>query len=296
MKALISGIKRMEIHDGDGLRTTVFLKGCPLKCIWCHNPESIGYDRQVAFFKQKCMGCGTCAAVCTSGAISMKDGYPFIDRSKCQGCFVGAHNCPTGALVSYGEEWNADALEQYILQDEQFFRNSGGGVTFSGGECLTQAEFVTEMARRLHSRGLSVDIDTCGYVRREVLEKIIPYVDTFLYDIKAVDPEVHERCTGKTNERILSNLRFLSDSGCRIEIRYPLVKGYNDDQCHKIGALLQGMPGIVKIKVLKYHHFAGSRYEALDMENTLPDTETTPEDVQNAVEILKSYGLNAAAD
>lgn len=296
MKALISGIKRMEIHDGDGLRTTVFLKGCPLKCIWCHNPEGIGFHKQVAHFSQKCVRCGGCSYSCPESAITMTPDGPRIDRSKCVGCFACRDACPTEAMYGYGDEWDADDLERYLLQDEPFWKHSEGGVTFSGGECLMHPEFVTELSRRLHSRGISVDIDTCGFVRQEILEGIMPYVDTFLYDVKAVDPEVHARCTGHTNEQILKNLKFLSDSGCRIEIRYPLVMGYNDDQCDKIGALLQNMRGIVKIKVLKYHHFAGSRYEALGMENTLPVTETTTEDVQNAVDILKSYGLNAVLD
>lgn len=293
---MISGIKRMETHDGDGIRTTVFLKGCSLKCIWCHNPESIGYERQVAYFSQKCIGCGTCAAVCPEKAVTVQNGHPVIDRSHCTACFVCADKCPVNAIEAYGRKWDADALEQTLMQDELFFRNSGGGVTFSGGECMTQAAFVTEMARRLYKRGISVDIDTCGYVRREVLDAIIPYTDTFLYDMKAVDPAVHKQCTGKTNEQILDNLRYLSEKGCRIEIRYPLVKGYNDGECEKIGAFLQGMPGIVKVKVLKYHRFAGSRYAALGMENTLPDTVTTDDDIQNAVSTLKRFGLRTVTD
>ena len=294
MKALISGIKRMEIHDGDGLRTTVFFKGCPLKCIWCHNPEGIGFQKQIAHFAQKCISCGSCAVVCPEKAIMMSVDGPVIDREKCTGCFACRDSCPTEAMVGYGDEWDIDDLERCIMQDAPFWRNGAGGVTFSGGECLMHPEFVTELAKRLHGKDISVNIDTCGYERQEVLEHIIPYTDTFLYDVKAIDPAVHERCTGHTNEQILQNLRYLSQSGCRIEIRYPLVKGYNDTECEKIGAFLQGMPGIVKVKVLKYHHFAGSRYAALGMENTLPDTETTTEDVQNAVDTLKRYGLNAA--
>lgn len=296
MKALISGIKRMEIHDGDGLRTTVFLKGCSLKCIWCHNPEGIGFEKQIAHFEQKCVRCGSCAAACQEKAITMTADGPVIDRDKCAGCFSCRDACPTEAMYGYGDEWDVDALEAYLLQDELFWKHSGGGVTFSGGECMMHPEFVTELAKRLHGRGISVDIDTCGHVRQDVLHEIMPYVDTFLYDIKAVDPEVHRTCTGYTNERILSNLRYLSENGCRIEIRYPLVKGYNDMECERIGALLQGMPGITKIKVLKYHHLAGSRYAALGMKNTLPDTETTAEDVQNAVQTLKKYGLHAVTD
>lgn len=272
MKGLISGIKRMEIHDGDGLRTTVFLKGCPLKCIWCHNPESISFQKQIGYFKEKCIHCGMCQQ----------------ERSEKTAAY-----CPAEALVLYGKEYEADELVEILRKDEAFFRNGSGGVTLSGGECLSQAEFVVELAEKLTQEGISVYIDTCGFVKRETLEKIMPFTDKFLYDIKAVDAEVHKRCTGQDNTLILDNLKFLSGSGCSIEIRYPLVKEYNDGECDKIGAFLKDLQGITEVKVLQYHSFAASRYQALGMENTLPDTKTTFEDVEYAVKILKAYGLNA---
>ena len=272
MTGLISGIKRMEIHDGDGLRTTVFFKGCPLKCIWCHNPESISFQKQIAFFAAKCIGCGLC-------------GGEKNEKS--------ALSCPSGAQMCYGQEYDADSLADMLSQDAPFFESSGGGVTFSGGECLAQGDFAVTLAQRLFSRGISVDIDTCGYVRQEILEKILPYTDVFLYDLKAIDPAVHKKCTGHDNELILNNLQFLSRAGARIEIRYPLVMGYNDGECEKIGAYLQAIPGIQRIKVLQYHALSASRYAALGMKNTLPPTQTTPEDVARAVQTLKHYGLNA---
>ncbi|MBP3300171.1 MAG: glycyl-radical enzyme activating protein [Clostridia bacterium] len=272
MTGLISGIKRMEIHDGDGCRTTVFFKGCPLRCLWCHNPESISFAPQVAFFREKCMGCSLCVGQRTEKT---------------------AENCPTCAQIFYGRTVEAEALVSELAQDEDYFRNSGGGVTLSGGECLMQGDFAVEVARLLKERGISVFVDTCGYVKREILERIVPYTDRFLYDIKAIDPAVHRRCTGRENGLILENLAFLSERGCDVEIRYPLVKDYNDGECDKIGAFLQGMKGISKIKVLQYHSFAASRYEALGMENTLPRVVTTPQDVAQAVEILQSYGLPA---
>ncbi len=272
MKGLISGIKRMEIHDGDGLRTTVFFKGCPLRCVWCHNPESISFKKQIAFFKEKCVLCNTCKGKRTEETVK---------------------SCPTSALILYGEEYDVDSLVKEVTEDKRFFENSGGGVTLSGGECLAQPEFATAAAKRFHENGISVYIDTCGFASREVFQKIIPYTDKFLYDIKAVDSEVHKKCTGRDNSLILSNLNFLSENGCKTEIRYPLVMGYNDKECDKIGAFLKDMNGITKVKVLQYHNFAASRYDALGMENTLPKTVTTVKDVQNAVEVLKGYGLNA---
>lgn len=272
MTGIISAVKRMEIHDGDGLRTTVFFKGCPLKCIWCHNPESIGFTPQVAYFKSKCIGCGFCRGECDATA---------------------AESCPAEAKLLYGREYTPLALADELMLDKPFFDNGGGGVTLSGGECLAQADFAVELARILRERGVSVYVDTCGYVRREVLERIIPFTDKFLYDIKAISPELHTSLTGRDNALILDNLKYLSEEGCDIEIRYPLVMGYNDGECEKIGSYLSDMRGISAVKVLKYHSLSASRYEALGMENTLPDTITTDADVERAKEILRSYGHNA---
>ena len=272
MKGIISGIKRMEIHDGDGLRTTVFFKGCPLKCVWCHNPESIAFEKQIAFFESKCISCGMCKGMRNEQT---------------------AKGCPLSAIEVYGREYEVDELVEKVLQDEAFFKNGGGGVTLSGGECLAQPDFAVALAKALFVKGISVYVDTCGFAKRETFERIIPYTDKFLYDIKAIDTNVHKKCTGRDNLLILNNLKFLCDSRCNVEIRYPLVVGYNDSECERIAKKLSELQGITKVKVLQYHRFSASRYKALGMENTLPDTETTARDVDDAVEILKHYGLNA---
>jgi len=163
----------------------------------------------------------------------------------------------------------------------------------SGGECLAQPDFAVAIAEKIKSKGISVYVDTCGFVKKENLESTIPFTDKFLYDVKAIDTNVHKKCTGRDNELILENLKFLSEKECAIEIRYPLVKGYNDGECDKIGEFLSNLKRISKVKVLQYHHFAASRYQALAMTNTLPDTETTYEDIESAIKILKKHGLNA---
>lgn len=289
MKGIISGIKRLAVHDGDGLRTTVFFKGCPLRCIWCHNPETFSFHKEIGLFKHKCIGCGSCIEECKMGALTEAG----LDKTKCVGCGKCVEACPTDARTLYGIEYEASELVKKLLIDREFFENGHGGVTLSGGECLAQIDFAVEVARLLKEEGISVNIDTCGYVTRKNLERIIPYTDVFLYDLKAIDKNVHVKCTGKDNELILSNLQFLSQNGCKIEIRYPLVMGYNDGECEKIGRFLQGLDGVSKIKVLKYHAFAKSKYDALNFANTLPDTVTTDEDMENAVKILRSFGLNA---
>lgn len=292
MTGCISGIKHNAIHDGDGVRTTVFFKGCPLKCVWCHNPESLSFHPQVGFYAAKCIGCQSCVSVCPVGAMSMQDGKPIRNPELCRSCGECAEICPQGAWVLYGKTVEAQSLVKLLLRDRVFYE-SGGGVTLSGGECLSQPEFAAELARLLRAEGVSVYIDTCGFTSRAVLEKIIPYTDKFLYDIKAIDDSVHRRCTGQGNREILDNLRFLLDSGRAVEIRYPYVPGWNDGECAKIGEFLAGLSFTGKIKVLGYHSFADGKYAALGLANTLPNVKVSASDVQCAVDILRGYGLNA---
>ena len=290
MKGTITGIKRMAVHDGVGLRTTVFLKGCPLRCIWCHNPETLSFEKEMGFYRHKCIACGSCITACPTGAISKE---LELDGDKCIHCDRCTAVCPASARELYGAAWESRTLAEKVLEDRDFFRSSGGGVTLSGGECLCQIDFAEELAKHFFKEGISVDIDTCGHVSFSAFERIIPYTDEFLYDLKAIDPEVHRRCTGRDNRLILENLQRLDDLGCKVEIRYPYVVGYNDGQCEKIGAFLAGLKNIKRIKVLGYHGFAASKYRALSRVNTLPDVTVTRENVQRAVEVLTSYGLEA---
>lgn len=288
---IVSGIKRMEIHDGAGLRTTVFFKGCSLKCVWCHNPESLSGLPSLAFFKEKCVQCGLCRTVCAHDAIRFDIPGERIDRTKCTLCMECALHCPATALKAFGERYTVEELYEKVIEDRPFFETTGGGVTLSGGECLTQPDFAVAFARKLFENGISADVDTSGAVPRETVERILPYTDVFLYDVKAVDPEVHQRCTGQRNERILENLRFLNGAGARIEVRYPLVVGMNDGECVKIAELLAGLPAVSGVKVLRYHNLAASRYEALGLKDTLPEPRTSDEDVEKAREVFRRYGV-----
>ena len=254
----ICGIKRMEIHDGEGLRSTVFFKGCPLKCRWCHNPESISYSPQIAFFEGKCIGCGQCVSVCPTGAAG---NVRAIDYRKCIGCGKCAEVCPTEALVHYGRRITVSALADELMWDAPFFADGKGGVTLSGGECLTQPEGVIELARELNKRGISDFVDTCGYVKREILE----------------------------------NLKYLSDSGARLEIRIPYVPDLNGGEMEAIARHLSEM-NIEKVKILPYHNFAASRYGALGMESTLPDTLPTREQSESVRELFRSILTGVTVD
>lgn len=285
--ALISDIKRFAVHDGDGIRTTVFFKGCPLKCVWCHNPESIGFEPQVAYYQNECIGCGECISVCQSGAHTITGNRHKFLRNLCVSCSKCEEACLGGALKFYGREMTVEELLPLLLEDRIFYQTSGGGVTLSGGECLCQATFCRELLQRLKAEGIHTAVDSCGFVSRESIDLVLPYTDQFLYDIKAMDEAVHIQCTGQSNRRILENLRYIDSLGKSIEIRIPFVPEYNAGEIGKIREFLKGFQHITGVKVLPYHNYAGSKYAAMDMPNTLPAVLPTVETIQEAEALLK---------
>ncbi len=289
--AIISDIKRFSVHDGDGIRTTVFLKGCPLNCVWCHNPEGISPKPQLAYYKDKCLSCGECADICS--AHSLSGGLHLYDREKCIGCGRCEKICLGNALKFYGRRTDVDSLVTLLLEDKDFYDNSGGGVTVSGGEPLMQADFCTELLKKLKENAIHTAVDTCGCVSKEAFVKVIPYTDIFLFDVKAISEEVHLYCTGLSNRIILENLRYIDRLGIQTEIRIPYVPDYNSGEIEKIGMFLSKLNCITKVKVLPYHNFAGSKYQSLGMKNRLPEKLPSDEDITSAVNILISYGLNA---
>ena len=293
MKARIFEVKRFAVHDGNGIRTTVFFKGCPLKCVWCHNPEGIFSKPQLAYYSHKCISCGECVSVCKNGAHSISDGKHIFAGNLCAVCGACESVCLGEALKYYGKEISADQLIPILLEDREFYESSGGGVTLSGGECLIQADFCAELLKKLKENGIHTAVDTCGFVSKEAIDKVMPYTDIFLYDIKAFDEDVHIKHTGKSNKIIIKNLRYIDDKDKKIEIRIPYVPGYNSDQIEKIAGFLKNLKNIMKVRVLPYHNYAGSKYESLNTENTLPDIVPEKLEIKNAVEILKKSGLPA---
>lgn len=268
MRANITNIKRFAVHDGDGIRTTVFFKGCPLKCVWCHNPETINLKKQLAFYVGKCINCGLCAKACDCHTIDSN--LHTVDRSKCSLCGKCVEACPQEAIEILGKEMTIDEIFGVLIKDKAFYDQSGGGVTLSGGECLLHADFCAELLKKLKSVNIHTAVDTCGFVQKESLDKVMPYTDVFLYDIKAIDENVHKKCTGCSNEIIIKNLKYLDDSGKNIEIRIPYVPEYNSGEIDKIFEMLRDLKNIVKTRILPYHNYAGSKYNALGMKNTLP--------------------------
>ena len=287
MKTKIFEIKRFAVHDGDGIRTTVFFKGCPLKCVWCHNPESLTAKSELAYYAHKCVSCGECSSVCTTGAHTIEKDKHVFDRKKCMACGKCAEVCLGNALTLYGKETTVEELLPILLKDKEFYDNSGGGVTLSGGECLLYADFCAELLKKLKENGVQTAVDTCGFVSKEMLDKVIPYTDVFLYDLKAYDENVHTKCTGKGNQKIIENLLYLDEKGCKIEIRIPYVPEWNSEEMEQIASLLAQMKNITKIRVLPYHNYAGSKYEALGRENTLPTILPNEEETIKAREKIK---------
>ena len=288
MKAKIVDIKRFAVHDGDGIRTTVFFKGCPLKCVWCHNPEGIDFKSQLAFRENKCINCGECVNVCPQKAHNFENGIHIFDRTKCIACGKCEKACFNGALTLYGKEMTVDELVPILLEDKDFYDVSGGGVTLSGGECLCHVDFCVGLLKRLKENGIHTAIDTCGFASKEAIDKVMPYTDIFLYDIKAFDEDVHIKCTGQSNKMILENLEYIDSCGKQIEIRIPYVPEYNSNQIEKIAEFLSRLKNLTKVRVLPYHNYAGSKYGALQMENTLP--EIVPSD--NEMEEVRNYFIN----
>lgn len=283
-KALVCDIKRFAVHDGNGIRTTVFLKGCPLKCVWCHNPESISAKKQLAYYKHKCINCGACVEICSNNAHKIKDKKHVFDKTLCTACGKCEERCLGDALKIYGKEYSVDELLPILTEDKDFYDNSNGGVTLSGGECLIYADFCEELLKKLKEENINTAVDTCGFVPKEALDRVMPYTDTFLYDIKAFDEKTHIECTGKSNKIILENLKYLDKCGEKIEIRIPYVPEYNSKEINRIFDFLKTLKNIVKIRVLPYHNYANSKYEALNIKNTLPKKIPTEAEIKKLQE------------
>ena len=267
----ITNIQKFSIHDGDGIRTTVFFKGCPLKCEWCHKPETQRFEKEMQVDREKCTGCGTCASVCPNGAVRMtEDHRPSWDPKACTFCGKCENFCPAGVREIVGREYTVKELTKELMKDQMFYEESGGGVTFSGGEVMSMdMDFILAMAKELKRQDVTLTIDTCGYVPYERFEKILPYVNTFLYDVKVMDPELHKKYMGTDNKLILENLVRLSQDGARIYIRIPTIKevnGNEENMKETIAFLKQHDIHPAGVNLLPYHDTGSGKYAKLDME------------------------------
>lgn len=266
---LITNIQKFSIHDGDGIRTSVFFKGCPLKCEWCHNPETQRFNKEMQCDGGKCAGCGTCAKICPNGAVSMEDGKPVWNSEKCTFCGKCVNFCPAGIREIVGNEYTVKELVKELMKDQMFYEESGGGVTLSGGEVMAMdLEYILAIAKELKRQDVTLTIDTCGYVPYEKFQAILPYVNTFLYDVKVMDPELHKKYIGVDNQLILDNLVRLAADGARIYIRIPTVKevnGTEENMKETIKFLKEHDIHPAQINLLPYHDTGSGKYQKLGM-------------------------------
>ncbi len=291
---MIFDINHFSTHDGPGIRTTVFLKGCPLSCLWCHNPESQSSQPELMYHPNLCIGCLECLSVCPQAAISQNGGSLHTDLNQCDLCGECVKVCFSAAREMIGSQSSVDDILKEIKKDISFYDQSDGGVTFSGGEPLLQPVFLCELLKACKELDIHTTVDTSGYASQKVLQELLPWVDLFLYDLKAMDETLHKRLTGVSNQLILENLRWLSKLGKKVIIRIPIVPGLNDSQqeMQQLAEFSAGLASLDQIELLPYHPIGIEKYSRLQRIYPLEETiAPTKESLQKIADFLRNYGL-----
>ncbi|MDO9508951.1 MAG: glycyl-radical enzyme activating protein [Thermovirgaceae bacterium] len=296
-RGVIFDIRRYSIHDGPGIRTTVFMKGCPLSCWWCHNPESQSAFTEIIYRPERCIGCGACAKTCPEGAVTLTQRGYISDPDKCTGCGDCAGVCPSEAREMLGRDITIGELAREIQKDVLFFEESGGGVTFSGGEPLAQPEFLAAALEAARELEIHTAVDTCGFAPRHVLETIAPLTRLFLFDLKIMDPVLHRKYTGVSNEIILENLKWLTGNKYETVVRIPVIPGINDteENIEAVGRFLSGLSMRPDVDLLAYHASATEKYRRFEMSYLLQDVVPPHKDhMRDISDRLEMFGLNVS--
>ncbi|MGY5857842.1 MAG: glycyl-radical enzyme activating protein [Candidatus Thorarchaeota archaeon] len=296
---LVTNIQRCSTEDGPGIRTSVFFKGCPMKCVWCHNIETIDAAPVLVWYAVKCIGDQGCVRACPESALELTPDGMKIDRELCQVCGTCEEVCPTGAMKIMGTSWNSDDLIEELLRDKVFFTTSNGGVTLSGGEPTYQPEFAIDVARGLQENGVHVALDTCGYCSEKVLREMLEHVDMVLYDLKIMDLEKHEEFTGVPIDRVLANAQIIAKSGKPVWIRTPIIPDHTDSEenIRLISQFIEAkMQNVERYDLLAFNRMCTDKYKLFDLEYPLKDADLiTEETMERLAEIARQEGVTQVA-
>ncbi|MGD9395858.1 MAG: glycyl-radical enzyme activating protein [Candidatus Thorarchaeota archaeon] len=293
---IITNIQRCSTEDGPGIRTTVFFKGCPMTCTWCHNIETIDPNASVVWYAVKCIGDQGCVRACPEGALELTPDGLKIDRDKCVVCGTCEDTCPTGAIKVMGKVWYSHDLVQELLRDKVFFETSNGGVTLSGGEATYQAKFATEIAKGLQKEGVHVALDTCGYCSEKVLRELLQHVDLVLYDLKVMDPDKHNEYTGVPLAKVLENAQIVAEINKPVWIRTPIIPEHtdNDENIRAIARfILENIPNVERYDLLAFNRMCIDKYALFDLEYPLKDHDLISEEtMEHLAQVARDEGLS----
>jgi len=301
LTGVVFDIVHSSFVDGPGVRTTVFLKGCPLRCLWCCNPEGQKFDPELKFIAANCNSCGKCTEICPAGAISLNAAEPeqklAVDRNLCTMCGKCVDACPENAFGYFGKRMTVEEVMKILIRDQTYYSRSGGGVTIGGGEATAQPDFALALIRECRENYIHTAVDTCGYTTTEKGLAVLEEADLLLFDVKGIDPLAHKKNTGVSNEIILENLRRFNDSGKPIIIRYPFIPGYNDSEenVEATIALLENMKSIERVDIIGYHEYSKIKYRELGRPYPLAHMgkNTLTEETLEAVKLrFEQHGLH----